>query len=66
MKGWPNVGKLSPAFAMTVPLRKTQPAQKQKKQNPQETQSFSRVLVRPERFELPAFWSVARRSIQLS
>jgi len=24
------------------------------------------LLVRPERFELPAFWSVARRSIQLS
>ena len=25
-----------------------------------------RNLVRPERFELPAFWFVARRSIQLS
>jgi len=23
-------------------------------------------MVRPERFELPAFWFVARRSIQLS
>ena len=25
-----------------------------------------RVMVRPERFELPTFWFVARRSIQLS
>jgi hypothetical protein len=32
--------------------------------------AFSRILgvemVRPERFELPTFWFVARRSIQLS
>ena len=27
---------------------------------------FSISLVRPERFELPTFWFVARRSIQLS
>jgi integrase len=27
---------------------------------------FSREMVRPERFELPTFWFVARRSIQLS
>jgi hypothetical protein len=27
---------------------------------------FIRKVVRPERFELPAFWFVARRSIQLS
>ena len=26
----------------------------------------SSVLVRPDRFELPTFWFVARRSIQLS
>ena len=27
---------------------------------------IGREVVRPERFELPAFWFVARRSIQLS
>ena len=27
---------------------------------------FSKEMVRPERFELPTFWFVARRSIQLS
>ncbi len=30
------------------------------------TDPFSISLVRPERFELPTFWFVARRSIQLS
>ena len=33
------------------------------RQNPQETQGFSRVLVRPERFELPAFWSVGALTV---
>jgi hypothetical protein len=27
---------------------------------------FAEEMVRPERFELPTFWFVARRSIQLS
>ena len=27
---------------------------------------YKRFMARPERFELPAFWFVARRSIQLS
>ena len=31
-----------------------------------EQQSKQKIMARPERFELPTFWFVARRSIQLS
>jgi len=33
---------------------------------PSETSQVIEKMVRPERFELPTFWFVARRSIQLS
>ncbi len=38
---------------------------KLRREQTQKTKSL-KYMVRPERFELPTFWFVARRSIQLS
>ena len=47
-----------PVWAEPWPRKRSKSKVPKIRQNPQETQGFSRVLVRPERFELPAFWSV--------
>jgi hypothetical protein len=39
---------------------------KRKKTRGEQKQQVTEKMVRPERFELPTFWFVARRSIQLS
>lgn len=48
-----------------VPLSREMRAALEPKKNPRNAWVV-RLMVRLERFELPAFWFVARRSIQLS